>query len=162
MDKSRKKNLREQMWRCNVHSVEEAELTGAADAESGADFQEEAGLNYLLDQVPDAPISSNFTSRVLQAVALEEAKISREQRGWPAWRVGFGWVSRLAIAGFSILIGVVSFHEYQAIKRVQLAESVEQVSQVAALPADWLENFDTIKHLSQPPVADEDLLAMLQ
>lgn len=162
MDNSRKKNLREQLWRCKVHSVEEDEITRAAGAESDADFREEAGLNFLLDQVPDAPVSSNFTSRILQAASLEESRISREQRGWPAWRVGFGWVSRLAIAGFSILIGVVSFHHYETAKRAQLAESVEKVSQVAAIPADWLENFDTIKHLSQPAVADEELLALLQ
>ena len=167
MDEQEKKNLREAYWRSKLHSPKEAELAAklTPHPEFEAEIREEAGLNQLLDQLPDAPVASNFTSLVLQAVKAEENRLSREKRGWPAWRVGFGWVSRLAIAGFSLVLGVLTFQQYQVARHAELtqfAKSVEKVSHVATLPTEWLENFETIKHLSQPAVADEELLAMLQ
>jgi hypothetical protein len=167
MEKKMKKldpnDLRELLWRTSLNQEEEAQLQAYLSAHPEADLREELRLNQVLNQLPDAPIASNFTSQVLRAIELEEIKISREhKRGWPAWRVGFGWVSRLVIAGFVFVAGVLTIHQVQTTKRAELAQSVEKVSHVASLPTDWLENFDTINRLNLPAPADEELLAALK
>src|SRR5437870_688935 len=44
------------------------ELWLAAHPEAQAEWEIEAGLNRLLEQLPDAPVASNFTARVVQAL----------------------------------------------------------------------------------------------
>lgn len=164
------KNLKESSWQRRLTVEEEAQLQAhmVAHPEAEADWREEIQLNQLLNQLRDAPLSSNFTSQVLRAIELEEVKISREKRGWPAWRVGFGWVSRLAIAGI-LFLGISFFSiqlqqhlRNQLQKRAEFAHSVEIVSQVAVLPTEWLENFDTISRMDRTAPADEELLAALK
>lgn len=163
MKKVESDNLRDLLWRSRLTAEKEAQLQALMAAHPEAEAEEEVRLTQLLNQLPDAPIASNFTSQVMRAIDLEEAKISREhKRGWPARRVGFGWVSRLAVAGFAVFLGVLGLQQYQTSKRVQLAHSVEKVSIAAALPTEWLENFDTINQLSHAAPVDEELLAMLK
>ena len=166
MKKNEPDNLRELSWRSTLTPEKETQLRArlAGHPEVEAAFQEEVRLTQLLGQLPDAPLPSNFTSRVLRAIEREEATVSREhKRGWPAWWTGFGWVSRFAMAGFVLAAGFLTIHQGNiSARRNQLAHSVETVSQVAALPTDWLANFDTINRLSQPVPADQELLAMLQ
>jgi anti-sigma factor RsiW len=162
MKKSESGNLRDLGWRTKLSAKEEAWL--AANPEADAHFREEQELTQLLGRLPDAPVSSNFTSQVLRRVELEQTKISREhKRGWPAWRVGFGWVSRLAIAGFVFAAGVFGLQRYgEFTQRSELAHSVGIVSQVATVPTEWLEDFETISRLNVSAPVDQELLAMLQ
>ena len=105
--------LRELSWRRELTAAEEAELRAwlAAHPEAQADWEAEAGLNEALRQLPDAPVPSNFTARVLQAVEREAAL--RERRRGARWRVwhgrgagcpGLRFAAALARAG----VGVVS------------------------------------------------------
>jgi hypothetical protein len=163
MKKVESDNLRELLWRSRLTAEKEAQLQALRAGQPEAEAEEELRLNQFLNQLPDAPIASNFTSQVLRAIELEEVKISREhKRGWPARRVGFGWVSRLAVAGFCAFVGLLAINHHQFSKRVQLAHNIEQVTRVAALPTEWLENFETINQLSQTAPVDEELLAMLK
>jgi hypothetical protein len=57
--------------------------------------------------------------------------------------------------------GLFTYQQFQASQRAEFAQSVQQVSHVAALPTDWLENFDTINR-NLPAPADEELLAALK
>ena len=84
--------LRETGWRRKLTASEEAELRAwlAAHPESRADWQVEAVLNESLGRLPDAPVPSNFTARVLQAVQRES--VSSRRRGL-AWR--WSWRSLL-------------------------------------------------------------------
>src|SRR5687767_7484999 len=114
MKKLESNNLRESLWRSTLNPEKEAQLQAglAAHSEAEAEFQEEVRLTQLLQQLPDAPLASNFTAQVLRAVELEETKISREhKRGWPAWWTGFGWVSRFAMAGFVLAAGLLTFQQ---------------------------------------------------
>src|SRR5947207_1198597 len=68
-------HLRELSWRRQLTGAEEAELRAwlAAQPEAQAGWEAEAELNEALGRLADAPVSTNFTTRVLQAVELEAA-----------------------------------------------------------------------------------------
>jgi hypothetical protein len=114
-------------------------------------------LRHLLSRLPDAPVASNFTARIMQAVELEE---SRKSRKW-----NFNWHSllpRVAFAMGVVLFAGVTFqhHELNA-RRVALAQSVAMVARTQSLPnMDALKNFDAIQRMSQSAHADEEILAM--
>ena len=102
-------------------------------------------LRELLSRLPDAPVSSNFTARVMQAVELEERQ-----------------AARVAVASVALVMAglVVQQHEVNA-HRTQLAEAVARVTAAQPLPSvDALQNFDAIQRMSQPAHADEGLLAL--
>jgi len=62
-----------------------------------------------------------------------------------------------------VCCGVLSFREYQAVHRAQMAHELASVSDLAALPPmEWLKDFDTINRLNKVSVADDDLLAVLR
>src|SRR5262245_543785 len=76
--------LQEAGWRRKLTPAEEAELQAwlAKHPEAQADWKAEVGLNEGLRGLPDAPMPSNFTARVLQAVEREEAAAGRPALTW--------------------------------------------------------------------------------
>lgn len=165
MNKDGHSELRELLWRSRLSQAEEGrvqQLLTECPADELDDLLKERSLNQLLDGLPDAPVSSNFTARVLRAVELEALQNSRGQRGTPAWRVGFGWVSRLAMAGFFVLAGLFAINKHQENQRAELARSVATLSHVGAVPVEWLEDFDTIRNLNSATAVDDELLAALR
>jgi negative regulator of sigma E activity len=117
-------------------------------------------LRELLSRLSDAPVPSNFTARVMQAVELEEARSARK------WNfTGWNWHSllpRAAIAAVIVAAAGFAFHQHEIYnRRVALAKSVALVAQAEPLPSvDALKNFDAIQRMSQPAHADEELLAL--
>src|SRR6266478_5096189 len=114
--------LRERSWRRELNTDEEAALRGwlAKHPEAQADWESEVALNEALRRLPDAPLSSNFTSQVLQAVQREEAAESRRTR-----RGRFVWCRRLVWRlGLACVIGAAGFcsdeHFYAAHLRSQV------------------------------------------
>ncbi len=162
MKKTGDSELRDLLWRSNLSKTEEARVKEllADQPEASLEAMEESRLNELLNVLPDAPLASNFTSRVMRAVAVENLQTSRK-RERPAWRVGFGWVSRLAMAGCLIFAGLF-IQKHQSAQREELAASVASLSKVGTMPVGWLEDFDTIKNLSSATPVDDDLLAALR
>jgi hypothetical protein len=158
-------HLREESWRRKLTKAEEAELRAwlAVHPETRADWQVEAGLNEGLGRLPDAPVPSNFTARVLQAVEREAvAELRRPQGNWLAW-LWLRWLPRAAFAAMAVGVGLLSFHQVQSAHRKKLAESVAAVSAVSSLPSpDILGDFDAIRALNPNPAPDEQLLAVLQ
>ncbi|MBA4148268.1 MAG: hypothetical protein H0X66_09140 [Verrucomicrobia bacterium] len=152
--------LRELTWRTGLTSAEKARISELLAAQP--DLAEEARLSQLLNTLPDAPVPSNFTARVMQAVQQDDLQRFRDRRERPAWRVGFGWVSRLAMAGLVLAAGIFSFQKHQSNQRIELAQSVANFSNVGALPSEWLLNFDTIQHLGSASPVDDELLAALK
>ena len=157
--------LRELSWRRKLTSTEEAEWRAwlAAHPEAQADWQAETGLNEGLSRLPDAPVPSNFTARVLQAVEREAvAEVRRPQGNWLTW-LWLRWLPKAALAAVIVGAGLLSFHQIQAAHRKKLVESVAAVSAVSSLPGpDILKDFDAIRALDQAPGPDEQLLAVLQ
>ena len=165
MQNAEYQKLKEASWRRPLTAAERTRLREwlAVHPEAQASWDEEAALNGLLRRLPSAAVSTNFTMRVVQAVHRLPAQ--------PAWRLRLemfpwlpaGWAPRAALAAAMVCSGLLSFHQYEALRRTKEAQAVISVSRLAALPSiDWLENFDTINRMNKVKVADDELLTVLQ
>jgi hypothetical protein len=158
--------LRELSWRRKLTAGEAAELRAwlAANPEALADWEAEAKLSEALGQLPDAPVPSNFTARVLQSVERESAAASRWQREkWRFW-LRRRWLPRTAVAAVVLAAGLLSYEQAtRAARRAEYAKSVAAVSDVASLPSpEVLKDFDAIRVSNPSSVADEELLAAMK
>ncbi len=129
--------------------------------ETSADLEFEARLSKALARLPDALVASNFTARVMQAVELEESRLSRK------WNFRWNWhvlLPRVAVAmALMVFTGLTIRHFEQNTHRAALARSVAFVAGNQSLPSvETLKNFDVIERMSQTQHADEELLALLQ
>lgn len=136
----------------------------AAHPEARAAWDEDRALGRALHSLPDAPLASNFTARVLQAVDLEEARAERAGHAASRSWLRVFW-PRAGWAGVAVLLAVVVTHETRVARRTQLVRDVAFISQdVAKLPGpEVLEDFDAINQLRQAAAGSEDeLLLALQ
>ncbi len=115
-------------------------------------------LRGLLSRLPDVPVSSNFTARVLQAVELEELRGSRWRIVNWNWRVFFPRVAgTVAVVGFA----AVGFYQHEiSVQRTMLAKSAVLVDQTGPVSMDALKNFDAIQRMGQTAHPDDELLAL--
>ena len=112
-------------------------------------------LRELLSRLPDAPVSSNFTARVMQAVEREELQAART-RGW-RWN----WHALLPRAAVTAVMVAAAFYQHEiSNQRAAMAQSVALLAQSQPPSVDALQNFDAIQRMSQPAHADEGLLAL--
>ena len=158
-------HLRELSWRRRLTGAEETDLRAWLDAhpEAQADWEAEAGLNAALGTLPDVPVPSNFTARVLQAAEREtRAELRRREGKWRGW-LRLRWLPKAALATALVGAGLFSYHQVKSVQRKQLAESVAAVSAVSSLPGpEILKDFDAIRVSNRAPAPDEQLLALLQ
>jgi hypothetical protein len=123
----------------------------------------DALLDALLHKLPDKPVTSNFTSRVLQRVALEQAAASRQPSWLDLLRHPLQLVPRIAVATAALCLGLFGYQHHVEGGNVRLAESVAAVAQVSSLPSpDVLKDFEAVRHLNRTPAPDEELLALLR
>src|SRR5258708_35705536 len=83
--------LRELSWRRKLSAREESELRAWLQGHPGAQSQweTEAELNQLLEALPDVPVATNFTARVIKTVEQGSAADERARRiKWLDWRGG--------------------------------------------------------------------------
>ena len=139
-------------------------------------WEEQAGLTRLLGELPDVPLSSNFTAQVLQALDHDAPAISQPARV-------FRWLSlsrpghRAAWAcAIVVMFAGAGYRQYHQAVRARMAASVtsvatgvESAARLAQLPSVELwQDFDPISRLpvsrSDRPGAgaDEELLAALK
>ncbi|MGH7975120.1 MAG: hypothetical protein ACREC8_00505, partial [Limisphaerales bacterium] len=99
-------------------------------------------LQKMLSRLPDAPVPSNFTARVMQTIELEEMKNSRS-RSWN-WR---SFLPRVAFAMLAIGFAGLALHRHELdARRDALAKNVALVAAAQPLPSvDALKNFDAIR-----------------
>jgi ferric-dicitrate binding protein FerR (iron transport regulator) len=163
MNDPRYDKLLESGWRRPLTAGEAAELRAwlAAHPELQPDWETEAELNQVLEHLPEAPVSTNFTARVLQA-AEREAAVSRQPRS--RWK-GM-WLSLLpkaAVAGVVLGLGLISYERHLTMQRAELARTLAVVSDLTTVPdPELLKDFETIRHLDQKTGPDEELLALLK
>lgn len=161
--------MRELSWRPTLTAAQQSQLDAwlAAHPEARADWEAEAGLNEALGRLPDVPVASNFTARVLQEVEREmlaEERRNRAGRGfWGGWT---RWLPRAATVAAVLGLGLLSYNQVQVNKRARLAQSLAAVSTVGTIPSpEILRDYDAIEALSQAsatPAADEELLKLMQ
>ena len=159
--------LIETRWRRPLSEAEEAELRAwlAAHPEAALEWEAEAALSHSLEQLPDVPVPSNFTARVVEEIERDARRQETAHRGrWTIWR-GRRWSWGIASASLVALAGaavVVQHQHARATERRELAASVALVSEVKSLPGPFvLTNFEAIKLLSRT-APDEQLLALLE
>jgi anti-sigma factor RsiW len=154
--------LRETSWKRTLTPDEEAALRSwlAAHPDAGADWETEASLNGAIHGIPDVPVPTNFTARVLQTVERDSrARPSRGSGRW--WQRVF--LPRTAIAATLVGLGLIVYQQNLESRRVEMGRQVAAVSSVAALSApDLLLNLETIRQLSAADIsAAAELIALL-
>jgi negative regulator of sigma E activity len=151
--------LRELLWQRKLTDAERAGLH--AQPEIQADLEIESRLSDILTRLPDAPVPSNFTARVLQAIERESTCPQATSWNWPwTWRV---LVPRVAVAAVVIAFAGLGIHRFELnAHRAALAKNVVLVAAAQPMPSvDALKNFNAIQRMSQPH-ADDELLALLR
>jgi hypothetical protein len=154
--------LRELSWRRKLTDAEQAELRTylAAHPEAQADWEMETALGEALARLPDAPVPSNFTARVLQAVERETAQQARALRWNWSLRVLLPRVAAVAVVAG---LGVFSYQRYEVARHTALARHLVGVYDAEHAPStDVLADFDPIRRLNPSPPPDPDLLALLK
>jgi anti-sigma factor RsiW len=157
----------EASWRGKLSPTEEAELRAwlAAHPLAQADWEAETTLTDALGGLPQAPLPSNFTARVLDTVERETWPRPQPSRWreWAPWH--WRWLPRAAFFAIVAAGGVLAFHHLRDAQqeKFQYARSVVALSRVESLPGPAiLENFDAIRALDQTPGPDQELLKLLQ
>src|SRR5437764_13135886 len=125
-------SLREAAWRRPLTSDEKARLQSylLVHADAQQDWEHEAALNQALLSLPDIPVSSNFTARVLQAIDLDELRESQgpQSNRWLA-RLRL-WLPRFAVAGLVVGLGGLGYDRYHLHTLNEKAGSVKLVTQI--------------------------------
>ncbi|MGA2542366.1 MAG: hypothetical protein ABSG78_12500 [Verrucomicrobiota bacterium] len=157
--------LAELVWRRPLTPDEMARLRQflAAHPEARSQWESEAALTRALNRLPPAPLSSNFTALVLQAVQRAPAPSPWRRRLDPASWLPARWMPRLALGVTMVCLGLLTVSASQTIQRQRMARNLASVGNLATLqPVDWMQNFQTIQNLSRVQVADDVLLQVLQ
>jgi hypothetical protein len=117
-------------------------------------------LRGLLSRLPDAPVASNFTARVMQQIDLEESRHARKGNFIFNWRV---FLPRTAVATVAVLFaGLTLQHHEVNVHRAVFAKNIALVAGAPMPDVDALKNFDAIRRMSQPARPDNELLALMQ
>jgi hypothetical protein len=172
MNEHELRELREASWRRKLTPAEEAALQShvAGRPEVRADGEADAALTHLLSQLPDAPLASNFTAQVLQAVERESVRPVRGRFAFGGVREWLGRLApRVAWAAGLFVAALVIWKQYEVAQRgkimagMELMAGLEPVLQASALPdPKLLQDFDAIEQLTPlPPPADVELLHAL-
>jgi len=151
-------------WQRALTPAEQARLAEwlSEHPEMQAEWELETGLNVALEALPDVPIPSNFTARVLdeaRRVQVSDGQIHVSPRA-PWWS---RWLPRTAVAAIVVAGGLLTYQHLQESRREEVAASLTTLSQIPAVPGpEVLKDFDTIAALGSTPPADEELLKVMQ
>jgi hypothetical protein len=154
--------LREIAWRRKLTATEQAELRAwlAKHPEAETELEVDAALNQALARLPQAPVPSNFTARVMQAIEREAVVVAPPPHApAPWWRL---FLPRLAAAAVVIVGGLLVYRHNEVQKREELTQGLALVAEAAPLSdVTVLEDFDAIQRMTtETAAADEGLLAL--
>jgi len=117
-------------------------------------------LNRCLRQLPDVPLSPNFTARILRQV--ERLAERQPAGGWlPVWvrwlrGGGYGWQLAGAVGVLALVVGI-QYHQAQ--QRAELARSLAALPAISLAEVDLWRDFESINTLPAGPLPSVDLLA---
>ena len=152
--------LREKGWRHKLTATEEASVRTwlTQHPESKADWELESHLSDALANLPEAPVPSNFTARVLQAVEREKA-VTRPAPNRMTWFLR-SFLPKAAVAAVMLGAGLL-YHQHTTAKRAELVQGVKIAAGVPSLLSPQiLQDFDTIRRINPGP--DQELIALMK
>jgi len=156
--------MRELSWRRKLSAAEQVELRAWLEKhpEAADQWAEEATLNALVERLPDAPVPTNFTSRVMEEIEREAAAAERQHARTPHW-----WqrvlLPRLAFAAVLVAAGLFVYQRQLTIQQKHVADGLIAVSGAKdVLPVEVLQDFDSIAELGPRVQPDTELLSLMQ
>ena len=130
-------------------------------AANPADQAEWKALDHLLATLPDTPVATNFTARVLDEVRRAETAHPALGQAW--WQrllaPQFRPVQIAAAATLAMVIGGVGYQSHLNQSRAEMAAAV---ASIAEFPPGFLADFEAIGAVAQADVIDEELWAALK
>ena len=130
-------------------------------AANPADLAEWEPLDYLLATLPDTPVATNFTARVLDEVRRAETAHPALGQAW--WQrllaPQFRPVQIAAAATLAMVIGGVGYQSHLNQSRAEMAAAV---ASIAEFPPGFLADFEAIGAVAQADAIDEELWAALK
>lgn len=163
MNESEYQSLIEISWRRPLTVDEQARLDSwlATRLEAQADAEDELALSQMLGQLPNAPVASNFTAQVMQAVAREQAAMDRQPTFMETVKRWFRVPApKLAWALGLVALGWFGVHQHQANVREDMAKGMAVMANVASLSdPSALQDFEAIRRLGTSE--DDELFAVL-
>jgi anti-sigma factor RsiW len=138
---------------------EESKLEAWLDAhpDACAAWEQDRALGRALQSLPDAPMSSNFTARVMQELDLAEAREERKSGGWRLLWPRLGW------AAAALALTVFGVQQFRNAQRAQLVADAALVSKDIARLPDAFRDFDVVESLREiSPASDDGILIALQ
>ncbi len=149
----------------NADELKQLDTWFAGHPEDREIWEEEAALSGVLANLPDVPVSPNFTSRVWQQIEMEVREPVRTENLLVRFLTG-SWlrIPRIAWACALMLALGISIQQEHTQNQDKVAESIVPVVELAQLPSvEMLQDFDAINSLSEPMVSgDLELLAALE
>ncbi len=163
MNEHEQNELWEKSLRGRLTPKEQAQLESwlAARPDLRAQWEEEVALCQMIRQLPDAPVSSNFTALVMQAVAQEERAAQRAEApvadGFMVWlRKHFAQLTAsTAVVALAAVLAVQQQHQPpQAVTapdaKQAMAEQIKELAKVGPVPSvDLLMDYEPIRRMSQ-------------
>ena len=130
----------------------------AANPDEQAEWE---ALDRLLVALPDAPVASNFTARVLDEVRRAEVPGPALGQAW--WRKLLAPQFRpIQIAAAATLAMVIAGVGYQSHLNQSRAEMAAAVASIAEFTPGFLADFEAIEAIAQADPIDEELWAALK
>ncbi len=130
-------------------------------AANPADLAEWEALDHLLTTLPDTPVATNFTARVLDEVRRAETAHPALGQAW--WQrllaPQFRPVQIAAAATLAMVIGGVGYQSHLNQSRAEMAAAV---ASIAEFPPGFLADFEAIGAVAQADAIDEELWAALK
>ncbi len=133
-------------------------------AANPAEWAEWEVLDHLLAALPDTPVATNFTARVLDEVrCAEAAQPSLGQAWWRSLLVPqFRPIQIAAAAMLVMVIGGIGYQSHLNQSRAEMAASVASVASIAEFTPGFLADFEAIEAIAQADPIDEELWAALK
>ncbi len=156
--------LRDAQWRRELTPDEERAVAAslAEDPAAATDWVSEARLARAIRRLPDVPVASNFTRRVMSEVTREPGRTATALTGWRAW-LTTRWIAAGAMAALTVVVLSAGWGIHTRQQRADFSRQVATLRAMTGLSPAVLQDFEAIRCYSEssPPV-DFVLLAALQ
>jgi anti-sigma factor RsiW len=144
----------------DLTDAELAKLERWLAANPGEQAEWEA-IDRVLAALPDAPVASNFTARVMDEVRRAEAAAPALGQAW--WQrllaPQFRPIQIAAAATLAMVLGGVGYQSHLNQSRAEMAAAVASIAEITP---GFLADFDAIEAIAQADPIDEELWAALK